>query len=409
MVSNILAGGLAFLSIGISLWQWAVARRFPLHARLANPTFAPPVTLLKPLLGADAETRVCLESWFRQDYPGPIQLLFGVVSPDDPAAAVVHQLIAANPDRGAELLVCGESLGANGKMSTLAQLQRHAHHDLLVISDADVCVPSDFLINLVAPLQNHAVGLVNCFYCLGNPSTFAMRCEAIAINADFWSQVLQAQSLKPLDFALGAVIATRRAELDTIGGFASLANYLADDYELGNRIAQRGRRIVISPVVAECREAPRNWREVWTHQLRWARTIRACRPVAHFFSVLGNATLWSLLWVLVSVSSVRLSGNAFPGGASFSVILPPAVTAYVAFLAIRVSIAVNLQSRLTRSRTHYRDAWLVPVKDLLAVSIWGVSFLVNRVEWRERCYLVLPGGELTTVTHRKDKTGATPV
>src|SRR5262249_27245117 len=136
-----------------------------------------------------------------------------------------------------------------------------------------------------------APGLACCFYRLPNPSTLAMQWEAIAINADFWSQVLQAQSLKPVDFALGAVMALPRSCLEEIGGFKTLVNCLADDYQLGNRIARRGHAITLCPVVVDCWSDPMDWAAVWKHQLRWARTIRVCQPLPYFFSVLSNATL----------------------------------------------------------------------------------------------------------------------
>src|SRR5438477_4461704 len=230
--------------------------RFPLHRRVADRSFTPPVTLLKPLKDADAETWHCLESWLTQEYAGPVQTLFGVSSADDPAAGMARQLIDTRPDRDARLVICSESLGANSKVSTLIQLHRHTKHDVVIVSDADVRVPSDFLINVVAPLRDPEAGLVNCFYGLANPSTLAMQWEAVALNADFWTQVLQAQSLKPIDFALGAVMATRRQLVEEIGGFAALADCLADDYQLGNRLARRGHRILLSPVVVECWSAP---------------------------------------------------------------------------------------------------------------------------------------------------------
>src|SRR2546426_7312771 len=167
-------------------------------------------------------------------------MLFGVASADDPVCNVVERLLSEFPASDAQLIKCPQMLGPNAKVSTLTQLQPHANHDVIVISDADVRVPPDLLANLVAPLQKRDVGLVHCFYQLANPSTIAMRCEAVAVNADFWSQVLQGCDLKPLDFALGAVMATRRAQLDAIGGFAALLEYLADDYQLGRRIAARG-------------------------------------------------------------------------------------------------------------------------------------------------------------------------
>ncbi len=153
-------------------------------------------------------------------------------------ANIVTKLLKEFPAPDAQLIVCEASQGVNNKVGKLAHLETLAKHDVLIISDSDVCVPRDFLTNLVAPLRDEKVGLVNCFYQLANPTTLAMRWEAIAINADFWSQVLQSQSLKPLDFALGPAMATRRKQLAEIGGFDAIVNCLADDYQLGNRIAR---------------------------------------------------------------------------------------------------------------------------------------------------------------------------
>src|SRR2546430_8374317 len=210
--------------------------RFPLHRRVADKSFAPPVTLLKPLKGADAETSHCLESWLTQDYAGVVQILFGVESATDPVCELVRRLLAAHPEREAQLVICSESLGANAKVSTLIQLQRLTRHDLITVSDADVRVAPDLLTNMVSPLRDPAVGLVNCFYQLANPATLAMQWEAIAINADFWSQVLQSRSIKPLDFALGAVMATTRQQLEAIGGFNAPLAVLAGEYQLRNTV-----------------------------------------------------------------------------------------------------------------------------------------------------------------------------
>ncbi len=206
---------------------------------------------------------------------------------------------------------------------------------MILVSDADVRVPPDFLANVVAPLRDPKIGLVNCFYRLANPTTTAMQWEAVAINADFWSQVLQAASLKPLDFALGAVMLTRRKLLEETGGFSALAGCLADDYQLGHRIAQNGHRIVLCPVVVECWNEPMNWSEVWKHQLRWARTIRVCQPLPYFFSILSNATFWPLLWLVVSLISV-------------GTLCPPLAAATC--LLIRICLGQNLQRRFTPDR-----------------------------------------------------------
>jgi ceramide glucosyltransferase len=409
-ILNLIFGSLALLSFALLIWQWLAARRFPLHERTSDRSFAPAVTVLKPLKGCDAATENCLRSWFVQEYAGPTQILFGVASAEDPAGEVVCKLLKEFPGRDAQLVVCGQSLGANGKISTLAQLEPLAKHDLVVVSDADVRVPPDFLANVVAPLHEPGVGLVNCFYRLANPTTLAMQWEAIAINADFWSQVLQSKSLKPLDFALGAVMITRRRQLEEIGGFKSLVNCLADDFQLGNRIARRGQRIVLSPVVVECWDPPMDWRAVWSHQLRWARTIRVSRPVSYFFSILSNVTLWALLWFAVAVPGMttqtvashdigpipHVTGETFvSANVTISMIhVPVGVIVAVLLGLARILAANGFQTRLTCSSAHTNYFWLVPIKDLLQASIWFCAFIGNRVEWRGQKFKLRRDGTL---------------
>jgi ceramide glucosyltransferase len=274
------------------------------------------------------------------------------------------------------LIVCHENLGPNPKVSKLVRLFRAARHDRIVISDADVLAPPDLLRNLNTGLEDDSVGLINCFYSLAPTRSMAMAWEAVAINADFWSQVLQARSLGPMRFALGAVMITRRRELESSGGFEALLPYLADDYQLGNRIVRQGRRIELSPVVVECGSAHRTWKAVWSHQLRWARTIRACRPVSYFFSILANPTFWPLLWVTLQ-----------PGVLS-------ALTA-AGCLMMRVTLSTSLQRKLTRRPAGVRNILMTPVKDLLQVLIWAAAFLGNRIEWRGHRLIVDARGHLT--------------
>ena len=377
MIANLILGSLALLSLALTLWQWLVARRFPLHQRGTASSLAPhpALSLLKPLKGCDPATEDCLRSWFTQQYPGPTQILFGVVDAEDPVCGIVRTLLQEFPQADAQLVVCGPPRGTNAKVCQLVELERLARHDLLIISDADVRVPPDLLANLVAPLQQPEVGLVNCFYRLANPTTLAMHWEAVAVNADFWSQVLQSASLKPIDFALGAVMATGRKQLAETGGFSALVDYLADDYQLGHRLARRGYRLALSPVVVECWSAPMGWSAVWKHQLRWARTIRVCQPVPYFFSILSHATLWPLLWLLAK---------------------PGALVAAVALLCCltRVLTALNLEQRLTRTPPPCARGWLVPVKDLLQTAIWLLAFLGNRIEWRGQRLRLRPDGTL---------------
>jgi ceramide glucosyltransferase len=254
-------------------------------------------------------------------------------------------------------------------------LESLAAHDLVVVCDADVRAPRDFLASFVAPFRDPAVGLNSAFYRLATSATAAMRWEALAVNADFWSSVLQARRLGPMRFALGAALALRRSTLARAGSFAALMDFLADDYELGRRVAVLGGRVELSPVVVECREAPCGWSEIWRHQLRWARTIRYCQPLPYAFSLLSNPTLWPLLWLVVA-----------PGF--------PAVVGAGACLTVRLAMAAHCQRRMTRSWSHLPWLWLAPVKDLLGVALWFFAFLGNQVEWRGERLTVRRGGRI---------------
>lgn len=403
MVVTVILSALALISFGLLLWQFGAALRFPLHARVADKSFSPAITLLKPLKNFDEHTAASLRSWFMQKYDGPVQVLFGVADQDDPACFIVRELLKEFPERDAELIVAGESLGANAKVSTLVQLFYHAKYDLICVSDADVCVPQDFLANAVAPLRDTGTGLVNCFYSLANPTTPSMRVEAVAVNADFWSQVLQSNTLKRQDFALGAVMITRRELLERIGAFESLLDFLADDYQLGNQIAKTGTRIELSPVVVECWDKPMNLRDVWKHQLRWARTIRVSQPVPYFFSILSHTTFWITLLALFGnlggfplVPDSLLYGQALTPSlkSAFAPLhVPWVLVIFLTVLAARVFIAAKLQQRLTRKPCASRW-WLVVAKDFLSVAIWAAAFLGNTIEWRGRKFRLTSGGRL---------------
>jgi ceramide glucosyltransferase len=376
---NLILGGLATVSCGIVVWQFLAARKFPLHQRIAGTSFAPAVSILKPLKGCDATTADSLASWFGQNYAGRTQILFGVADATDPVCGIVEELLKQHPAADAQLIICDILGNTNAKVAKLAQLEKLAHHELILVSDADVRVPPDFLTNFVTPLQDKKVGLVNCFYRLANPVNTAMRWEAIAVNVDFWSQVLQSQTLMPLDFALGAAILLRRKGLEEIGGFDALTNCLADDYQLGNRIFKNGHHIALCPVVIECWDAPMSWTQVWKHQIRWARTIRVCQPVPYFFSILSNGTIWPLLWLFASLASSQ--GLSLPLMA-------------IGFLLVRVVLAQKLQYYFTPGRKLISNAWLVTVKDLLNTAIWISAFSGNTVEWRGRKMRLLRDGTL---------------
>ena len=306
-----------------------------------------------------------------------------------------------------------ERLGPNAKVGNLVQLARHAKHDVLAASDADVFVDDHFLASTVAPLREPEVGLVNCFYQFAMPKNFAMRWEAMAVNADFWSQVLQSNMLHRQDFALGAVMMARREMLVKIGGYESLLDYLADDYHLGHRIAATGARIELATAVVECRDEAMSFATVWKHQLRWARTIRASQPLSYFFSILNNVTLWAVLLILFGVAAtvpvlgitdsgrfyVPLWRNAATANSQHLVETGYSATLLIGIAAIllRMIIASSLAVRLTRLKI-YRDlCWVVPIKDLLQFGIWLGAFLGNTVEWAGKRFRIAGGGRLVKI------------
>jgi len=403
-------GALTLFSFGLLWWQFTAARRFPLHTRIKDESFAPAVTILKPLKGFDEHTETCLRSWLAQEYHGPVQWLFGVADADDPVWFIVRDLLKEFPGLDAELILTPEKLGLNGKAANIVQLARQAKHPLLCLADADVRAPDDLLINLVAPLRDSRVGLTNCFYYLANSTTPAMRWEGVAVNADFWSQVLQSNTLRPQDFALGAVMLTRREAVAKIGGFEALVDYLADDYQLGHRVAQSGLRVEMCPVVVECWSRPMSFRDVWNHQLRWARTIRVSRPLPYFFSILGHATFWAALLALFGnlggfplvPDSLLYNGTLSPRmqNTLSPLHVPWVLAVFIVMLLVRIMVAASLQQRLTQERGARHHWWFVPMKDFLGVAIWATAFLGNTIEWRGISMRLVSGGRLVPTGQR---------
>jgi ceramide glucosyltransferase len=273
------------------------------------------------------------------------------------------------------LIECRDLIGANAKISKLARLVRLAQNEICIVSDEDVAAPPDLLSNLIRSLANDEVGLAHCFYRLANPMNLAMGWETICINADFWSQVLQGQTMGIRDFALGAVMAIKRQALQRIGGFEAVVDYLADDFQLGHRIARSGQRIETCPVVAECREPEMNWKAVWFRQLRWQRTIRVCKPWPYAMSLLANPLLWPLLSVVVAPVSIGVPLLVFA-------------------LIIRITISHDLLRRFSPRNRDWKWCWLAPFKDACSVLLWIAAWSGNEVRWRGATYCLQQDGRL---------------
>lgn len=366
----------AVLSGVLMLWQWIAAARFPLQPRPEPPPARlPSLSILKPVKGADPGTAEALESWLRQSYPASVEILFGTESASDPAADCIRALLERHPEARARLVVCPERLGLNRKVSNLIQMAREAAGDLVVVSDADVEAPPGLLVELARPFADPKIGLTHCLYRMAEAPTLASRWEAFVVNGDFWSQVLQNRSLRPLDYALGAALAVRRQDLSAVGGFEALANHLADDNRLGRSIVRHGWRTALCPVVVDCHPGPAGWLDVWRHQLRWAITIRVCQRLPYFLSILANGTVWPLLWLALEPSAGK---RAVAAG----------------LLLFRILQGLLLEARFTGRPADWVHWWIVPLKDLLQVVLWGCAFLKHRVVWRGVGFRVLADGRL---------------
>jgi ceramide glucosyltransferase len=372
----------AVQSIGISLWQHIVAVRFCLDPQESEATIngsLPSITVLKPLKGCDGETRANLTSWLTQDYPGAVQVLFGVSSSNDPAFLAVQGLIAKHSNCNAGLVICPPNGASNPKVSTLIRLMPLAENAIIVVADADVRAQNHLLRRLVATLERPGVGLAHCLFRLANPQGLGMQMEALGVNADFWAQVLQAHSIGMKDFALGQVMALRRELLEEIGGFGRIADFLADDYQLGNLVSRTGRRIELCQAVVNCFGAPASWNKVWTHQLRWARTFRVCKPLAFFLSITGNATLWPVVWTTLQ----RLD--------------PLAWSSLALWLIFRSFLAHQRFRKLSGNSSEASHAWLAPVYDLFQAVQWAAAHFGNCVKWQGKTYRLLSGGRMVRV------------
>ena len=368
---------LALLSILFTIWQWMAGRAFPVHRRLPAGE-NPACSILKPLKGRAETGELLLESWFTQPYSAPFEILFGVASADDPIIPTVRTLMDRHPAVPAKLVICQPVLGPNAKVSTLVHLLKEATFENIIISDDDVLAPPDLLAQLQASQGAASAALVSSFYSLSSQPTFGSRWEALATNADFWTQVLQGLSFQKMDFALGAVMATTRHQIQQIGGFESLLPYLADDYQLGRSLARSGGKIGLCALPVECRSGTLNFREAWSHQLRWARTIRTCRPVAYFLSILSNATVWPLACLFAAPSLLTLSVLVFA-------------------LLLRSITAWDNYRRLVGQSCLF-PLYFAPVKDLLQLFLWAGAFLGNQIVWRGDRFRVSAGGKLRPVT-----------
>jgi ceramide glucosyltransferase len=373
---EIVTAALAAASLGGSAYTLLAASAVRRFVRLpaSRAAASPPVTVLKPLHGAEVELYENLRSFCAQLYPR-FQIIFGVRDEGDPAIAVVRRLIADLPDVDIALVVNPRVEGSNFKVSNLENMVALAKHDIFVIADSDMHVKPDYLTEVTAPLAESGNGLVTCLY-RGRPiGGIWSQLGAMFINHGFLPSALIGERLRPSDACFGATIALRRDIYVAIGGFARLRDQLADDYALGAAVRRIGKRVVLSPYLVDTVSSEASLGALLRHELRWARTIRSIAPIGFAASFITHGVMLGLIAVLVG-------GFAAPT---------------LAVLAIGLVCRLAMVRIVDRALTlPVAPLWLVPIRDMLSFWVFVVSFLGNRVAWRDNTFRIGADGRLVT-------------
>ena len=342
-----------------------------LHWKTGAPSSSgpwPPISLLKPMYGRDEGLYRALRSHAAQNYP-EFEILFGVRSAGDPALEDIERLQCEFPAVPMRTIVV-KTEAPNAKVGVLARLAAEASHSLLVVNDDDMEVPPGYFQAVASPFSDSHVGLVTCLY-RAHGASLPARLEALGVATDFAPSVMVARLLGVTEFALGATLALRAEILSRIGGFEPIAAYLADDYELGRRVVAAGHRVVFAPVIVDTGLAGGSWRDVWRHQLRWARTIRVSRTPGYYGSFITHTTFWAL---------VAFAASQWWIG--------------IAALALRFVSAAIAGAAVLKDAQVKRWFYLLPLRDLLGFAIWAGGCFGSTVYWRGLKLRLASGGRI---------------
>ena len=339
----------------------------------AQASFTPPVSLLKPVKGVDYQAYQNFAAFCQQDYPD-YEVLFGVTDPSDPIIPVIERLRRDSPAHTIRVII-GGTFGANRKASLLHHLANEAQHDILVASDSDMRAAPDYLRRVVAPLADEQVGLTTCLYLAEAPLTLTAGLEALQMGATFLPSVLVARKFLDMRFAMGASVALRHRDLARLGGFAVLADYLADDYQLVARIAALGLKVRLSDYVMTCMLGATSFREQWDREVRWMRCSHVSRPREYPGLLLSFSTPLSA--VLIMVNGLG----------------PATLRILMISLLLRLIVALFVSLRTGDRHTLAWLPWL-PVRDLLSAATWCVGGLGRRIAWRGETFVLQDDGRM---------------
>lgn len=369
VVFALMAGG----AVGcLIMLMAAIAMPRPAPRQTSTGESAPAVTILKPLHGDEAGLFENLTSFCEQDYGGPVQIVFGVAHADDPAIGIVERLRQAYPNKAIELVIDGHIGGSNPKVANLINMSGRIAHDILVLADSDIRVARDYLARVVGALERAGHGAVTCPYYGISTGDFWSQLAQLHVDGHFLPGVVLGSKLHLTRPCLGSTIALHRKSLDAIGGFEAVADCLADDYELGAALAERGEPVTLLPFAVGhiCGES--SFQELWRHELRWMLTIRA-------IDLLGYCG-WTVTY------SFPLALIALCLGAGM-----PAIWLGLAALACRAIVLLAVERGYGLPARPY---WLIPVRDLMSFAVFIAGFLVQDLSWKGRRYKLLSEGTM---------------
>ncbi len=368
---------------GIVLWAvpgYLRERRESLAALTARPGFTPPLTLLKPLHGADPGLESYLESFFIQDYPG-YEILFCAREPDDAGLATARLVAARHPGIPVKFLITGGQPDyINAKVASMEKMEAEAAHEILVISDSDVRVTPDYLRAVALPFADTRVGGMCCLYRgVAAEGGLWARLEAVGMSVEMSSGVLAARAMEGMQFTLGPTMAFRRQTIHRMGGFHVTADYCSDDFILGNETWKLGQTVILSHHPIDHMVLHSNFTGSLKHQIRWMKSTRFSRPKGHF----GTALTFSLPFGLLALLSAAWLG------------LPCWGLALLAWSIItRLALSIAVGRLVVRDRSWFGLLVLYPIRDLMGIGFWAASYLGRRILWRGRIYELLPGGKM---------------
>jgi ceramide glucosyltransferase len=355
-------------------------RRMALAKLAARPGFTPPLTLLKPVHGAEPDLEAHLATFFEQDYP-QYEIFFCAHSPQDAGLAAARRVAARYPRIPARFFSTEDRPGfINSKVTSLEVMEAAASYDILVISDSDVRVMPDYLRAVALPFADERVGGMTCPYRgVAAEGCVWARLEAVGMSVEMTSGVLAACLLEGMQFVLGPTMAFRRETIRRIGGFRVAADYCADDFVLGNETFKLGQKIILSHHAIDHMVINTSFVSSFQHQSRWMRSTRFSRPKGH----LGTALTFSLPFGLLAGIAAAVLGHPWGGLALFGW-----------SVATRLALSVAVGHLVVGDTNWLSLLLLYPLRDLMGFGFWVASYLGSRILWRGRVFQLLPGGKM---------------